>query len=238
MKMPVFQKNSEKSALGGQPKATKRVKVAASILNCNFLRLYEEIKSIEKAGIDALHLDVMDGHFVPNLSFGVPILKSIRQVTKLPIISHLMVIKPEDLIDKFIADSDGIIFHIEATKRPRHCLHQIHQAKKLAGISLNPDTPVEAIFKYSNQIEEILVMSVHPGFGGQAFIAKSLERIRAIKKYLTSVNSCAMLAVDGGVNPNNAPSLIKAGVDILVAGTAIFSSTNYKQTIERLRCSK
>ncbi|MEO0115477.1 MAG: ribulose-phosphate 3-epimerase [candidate division WOR-3 bacterium] len=215
-----------------------QVKIAASILNCNFLKLGEEIKAIEQAGVDALHLDVMDGHFVPNLSFGVPILKSIRKITKLPIISHLMVIKPENLIDKFIDDSDGIIFHIEATKRPNLCVHKIHQVNKLAGISLNPDTPMESIFKYSKEIEEILVMSVHPGFGGQAFIPESLERVRVIKKHLASVNSKAMLAVDGGVNSQIAPSLIKAGVDILVAGTAIFHSSNYRTAIEKLRCSK
>lgn len=230
--MPAFQKHKQK----GSPAVDKSVRVVASILNCNFLSLEQEIKAVEKAGIDALHLDVMDGHFVPNLSFGVPILKSIRSITKLPIISHLMVIKPEDLIDKFITDSDGIIFHIEATRRPNDCLRKIHQTNKLAGISLNPDTPVEAIFKYSHQVEEILVMSVYPGFGGQTFIPKSLKRIRTIKNYLASVNSCAMLAVDGGVNLQNAPSLIQAGVDILVAGTTIFSSPNYKQTIEQLRC--
>lgn len=228
-------KNS--SSAKGQPKA---VKIAASILNCNFLQLEQEVKAVEVAGVDALHLDVMDGHFVPNLSFGVPILKSIRPITDLPIISHLMVIKPEDLIDKFIKESDGIVFHIEATESSQltsDCLKQIHQAKKLAGISLNPDTPVERIFEYANQLDEVLVMSVFPGFGGQAFFPESLDRIRAIRKYFASVNSRASIGVDGGVNGQNAASLIEAGVDILIAGTAIFRASNYQTAIEKLRCS-
>ena len=224
--------------MSAQDKSTpNRIKVAASILNCNFLQLEQEIKAVEKAGVDALHLDVMDGHFVPNLSFGVPILKSIRPITKLPIISHLMVIKPEELIDKFIDDSEGVVFHLEATDKIEKCLEMIKKAKKMAGISINPDTPVEAIFKFANQIEELLVMSVFPGFGGQKFRPESLDRIRAIKKHFASVNSRAAIAVDGGVNAENARSLIEAGVDILIAGTSIFRAPDYKAAIDKLKCS-
>lgn len=222
-----------KSQLQSSP--STRIKIAASILNCNFLTLEQEIKAVVAAGIDAIHLDVMDGHFVPNLSFGIPILKSIRSLTTLPIISHLMVIRPEDIIDKFIPDSDGIIFHIEATRHITACLKTIRQAKKLIGLSLNPSTPVQNIFKYLNQIDEVLVMSVQPGFGGQRFRKKTLNRIRTIKRYLNEINSKALIAVDGGVNSQNASALIKAGVDILVAGTAIFSSDDYTLAVKKLR---
>jgi ribulose-phosphate 3-epimerase len=214
------------------------MKVAASVLNCDFLHLEQEIKAVEAAGIDAIHLDVMDGHFVPNLSFGVPILKSVRKITNLPIISHLMVTEPEKLIEKFIQDSSGIIFHIEATQKVDHCLKIIHNAEKLAGISINPDTPIEQIFQYANQIEELLVMSVHPGFGGQAFIPETLDRVRSIKNHFAVTNSKALIAVDGGVNRENAPLLKEVGVDILVAGTAIFHAPDYKEAVEKLRCLK
>ncbi len=223
--------------LPGRASKSSAVKVAASILNCDFLNLEQEIKAVQTAGIDALHLDVMDGHFVPNLSFGVPLLKSVRKITKLPIITHLMVIRPEEIISQFIDDSDGIIFHIEATKHPLVCLKQIHQARRLAGIALNPNTPVKTIFKYLNQIAEVLVMSVYPGFGGQTFLPQSLARIRSIKKQLAADNPKALIAVDGGVNAKNAPSLIEAGIDILVAGTAIFHTNDYAKAIKKLRCS-
>ncbi|MEO0076894.1 MAG: ribulose-phosphate 3-epimerase [candidate division WOR-3 bacterium] len=209
------------------------IKVAASILNCNFLRLGDEIKKVQKANVDLLHLDVMDGHFVPNLSFGIPILKAIRPIVSVPIFSHLMVIKPETIIDQFIPDSDGVIFHIEATDNPRLCLKLIKKAKKFSGIALNPDTALKTIEQYLDDVYEILIMSVYPGFGGQKFIRATINKVKQAKAIIGDRD--IRIAVDGGVNPRNAQMLINAGADILVAGTAIFKSDNYAQTIKMLK---
>ncbi|MBS4016579.1 MAG: ribulose-phosphate 3-epimerase [Candidatus Latescibacteria bacterium] len=211
------------------------MKIAASILNCDFLRLGEEISRVQKAGIDAIHLDVMDGHFVPNLSFGVPILKAIRPKLTVPVMSHLMVNTPEKIIDKFILDSDGVIFHIEATDKVQECLDMINKANKLAGIALNPDTPVSQIHPYLNNVYEVLIMSVHPGFGGQAFIPESVDKIKKLKEMIRRAESKALIGVDGGVGLNNAENLIQAGADILAVGSSIFKSKDYADTIKKLR---
>jgi len=215
-----------------------RARIAASVLNCNFLHLADEIKEVQAAGIDIIHLDVMDGHFVPNLSFGVPILKAIKPILKVPIFSHLMVIEPENLIEKFIIESDAIIFHIEASKKPEHCLELINNANRLAGIALNPDTALETIVPFLNNIYEILIMSVNPGFGGQGFISTTIDKVKRAKRLIKDADKKIVIAVDGGVNTSNACSLIDAGVDILVAGTTIFRSKNYADTIRLLRCLK
>jgi len=212
------------------------MKVAASILNCNLLHLEDEIKKVQVAGIDAIHLDVMDGHFVPNLSFGIPLLKVIRPLLTVPILSHLMVTEPEVMIDKFIPDSDGIIFHIEATNKAADCLKMINGAKKLAGIALNPDTPLNEIKPFINCIYEILIMSVHPGFGGQKFITGTIDKINEAKAMIRYRKNEIVIAVDGGVNPDNAKELIETGIDVLVAGTSIFHSKDYAETIRKLRC--
>lgn len=211
------------------------MKIAASILNCDFLRLGEEISKVQKAGIDAIHLDVMDGHFVPNLSFGAPILKAIRPVLTVPVMSHLMVNTPEKMVDKFIADSDGIIFHIEATDKIEECLDMIRKGNKLLGIALNPDTPIKQVQPYLNIVYEILIMSVHPGFGGQVFIPESIDKIKELKALIIKNNSKALIGVDGGVDLHNSKNLIQAGADILVSGTAIFKSQDYGETIKKMR---
>ena len=210
-----------------------RVKVAASILNCDLSNLAKEIKKVQKAGCDMIHLDVMDGQFVPNLSFGVPILQAIRPITKVPIFSHLMIVKPENLISEFAKDSEAVIFHIEATSRPKQCLRLIEKQRKLTGIALNPDTPLKAIKPFLNDIYEILIMSVNPGFGGQKFIESTYDKVRQVKEMIQERN--IVVAVDGGVNPTNAKELIDAGADILVAGTAIFKSKDYAETIRQLK---
>lgn len=212
-----------------------KTKIAASILNADFLYLEQEIKKVQKAGIDLIHLDVMDGQFVPNLSFGVPILEAIRPIVKVPVFSHLMVAQPENIIDKFIPASDAVIFHIEATKKPKRCIKIIKNSKKLVGIALNPNTPIKKVEPYLNDIYEILIMSVYPGFGGQKFIPKTIEKVKRTKALIKKYNKPIVIAVDGGVSENNAKSLIDAGVDILVVGTAIFHSTNYAVTIRKLK---
>jgi ribulose-phosphate 3-epimerase len=209
--------------------------VAASILNCNFLKLEDEIKKVQAAGIDAIHLDVMDGHFVPNLSFGIPLLKAVKPYLSVPIFSHLMVTEPEIMIDKFIPDSDGVIIHIEATAKINECISVIKQANKYAGIALNPDTPIDKVEVYLDNIYEVLIMSVYPGFGGQVFIPESIEKVRRLKELISRKQSSVLIGVDGGVGPNNAKTLIKTGADILIAGTAIFKSEDYADTIRKLR---
>lgn len=211
------------------------MKVAASILNCDLLHLKDEIKKVQTAGVDVIHLDVMDGHFVPNLSFGVPILKAVKPLLTVPIFSHLMVIKPETVIEQFIADSDGVIFHIEAADIIEQCLSIIKYNKKVAGIAINPDTPIEKVEVYLDRIYEVLIMSVYPGFGGQLFIPGTVDKIRKLKELINQKHSKTLIGVDGGVGPNNAKLLIEAGADILIAGTAIFMSKDYAETISKMR---
>ncbi|MEO0072903.1 MAG: ribulose-phosphate 3-epimerase [candidate division WOR-3 bacterium] len=213
------------------------MKVAASILNCNFLKLAQEITKVQNAGIDAIHLDVMDGHFVPNLSFGVPILKAIRPVVKVPIYTHLMVFYPEKMIKNFIEDSDGIIFHYEATHKHIDCIKIIKDFNKFVGIALNPHTSITVIRKYLSELNEVLIMSVQPGFGGQKFIPEALDRIKLLRKLLAQNSLKVVIGVDGGITPQTARLVWKAGADLVVAGTAIFHSNNYRQVVKELKCS-
>jgi ribulose-phosphate 3-epimerase len=211
------------------------MKIAASVLNCDLLHLKDEIKKVQLAGVDAIHLDVMDGHFVPNLSFGVPILKIVKPLLSVPIFSHLMVIQPESVIEQFVNDSDAVIFHVEATDKIDQCLDIIKTNNKLAGIAINPDTVFDKVAPYLHQIYEVLVMSVFPGFGGQGFIPDSLTKIKNIKDLITRNKYNTLIGVDGGVGPNNTKLLIESGADILVAGTAIFKSKDYAETIRKMR---
>ncbi len=214
------------------------MKIAASILNCNFLKLEEEIRKVQENGVDAIHLDVMDGHFVSNLSFGTPILQAIKPIVWVPIISHLMVLEPEKMISNFISESDGIVFHIEATQKVSKCLQLIEEASKLKGIAINPNTKIDAISPYLDKLDEVLIMSVHPGFGGQSFISESLNKISNLKEMIKANHYKTLIGVDGGVGLNNAKSILEAGADILVVGSGIFKSKNYSETIRKLKCLK
>lgn len=211
------------------------MKVAASILDCDFLHLADQLAAVVKAGTDIIHLDVMDGHFVPNLSFGVPLAKAVRSAVTVPVHSHLMVTEPEWLIEKFLPWSDLVVFHVEATELVEQCLETIHAAGKAAGISLNPNTPVESLRPLVADVQEVLVMSVHPGFGGQEFSPEAPDRIRETARLIRDTGSRAVIAVDGGINPTNCRLVAEAGADIAIAGSAIFRSQDYATTIKALK---
>ena len=213
-----------------------KVLIAPSILSADYLNFGRDIKEIEKAGADLLHVDVMDGVFVPNITFGMGLVGQIRQVTKLPLDVHLMIVKPERYIERFAeAGADYITIHYEASGNLRKDLETIRKKKAKPGISINPDTPVKKIKEALELVDLVLVMSVFPGFGGQEFIKNSLGRIQELRKMLESRGAKAKIEVDGGINEKTAPLVIAAGAEILVAGAAVFNSGNYKKVIKNLR---
>lgn len=188
------------------------------------------------AGVDALHLDIMDGHFVPNLSFGVPIVKVVQAIAPVPIYSHLMVTQPEKVVEMFLPYSDIIIFHIEATDNPEACIKTVTDAGKKPGISLNPGTPVETLLPLLSRVDDVLIMSVFPGLGGQRFIPQTLERIRRLYELRTQTETQFTISVDGGIGPANCRAVKEAGADMLIVGSAIFKSNDYSQTVRQLKC--
>lgn len=210
----------------------RKIFVSPSILSADFARLERECKSLEKSGADWIHCDVMDGNFVPNLTFGMPILKSIRKCVVLPLDVHLMIERPERYVAQFAeAGADIITIHAEATSDVVGCLKLIRSCGKRAGISLKPATPVETLEQYRGLFDMILIMSVEPGFGGQAFIENSVEKIRAARKLFPDV----LIEVDGGINKSTAKKVIEAGVDVIVAGSAIMNAPDRKSAIAEIR---
>ncbi len=195
--------------------------LSPSILSADFGILAEQIKKAENAGAEWLHIDVMDGHFVPNISFAMPVIKSIRKYTDMFFDVHLMIDKPERYIEEFIkSGADGVTFHIEATEKPRECIELIRKYNKLVGISLNPNTDVSAIEEYLSEVDMVLVMSVEPGYGGQKYITSVNEKIRYLRNKL---GEDFKIEVDGGINAYNIDTAINAGANIIVAGTAVFN---------------
>jgi ribulose-phosphate 3-epimerase len=216
-----------------------RVLVAPSILSASFARLGEEIAAVEDAGADWLHVDVMDGRFVPNITIGPPVVKSIRKVTKLPLDVHLMIVEPERYVDAFAeAGADTITIHVEACIHLHRTLSHIRSLGKRAGVTMNPSTPEAHIEYVLDVCDQILVMSVNPGFGGQSLIPSQLDKVRRIRKLIDDRKLPIDLEIDGGIKPDNAHLAIEAGARVLVAGSAVFDSKDYKTAIAAIRGAK
>ena len=213
--------------------------IAPSILSSDFSRLEVEIKKIEKAGADLLHLDVMDGHFVPNITFGAPVIKSIRKCTNLPFDVHLMIENPEKYIDDFLSSgADIITFHIESTEKTLENIERIKSFDKKVGISLKPKTDLNEILPFLDKIDVVLIMSVEPGFSGQRFIFSTVEKIKKLRKVIDEKKLSTKIEVDGGINPETVNIVKEAGAEICVAGDSIFKSQNYTKSINLLKNTK
>ncbi len=217
------------------------IKIAPSILSADFLRLGEEIKAAERAGPDRIHIDIMDGRFVPNISLGIPVVRSVRRGTSLPLETHLMIEEPERYLEPFSqAGADIIIVHQENSPHLDRTIQVIKDLGKKAGVALNPSTPVDTLEEIVEELNLVLVMTVNPGFGGQHFIEYTLNKIRKMRKLLDSRNPGCELEVDGGIEPENASRAVEAGAKILVAGTAVFghkggAEAGLKALIEAVR---
>lgn len=214
----------------------QRIRIAPSVLACDLARLGEDARAVEAAGADLLHLDVMDGHFVPNITFGPPVVAAIGRASRLPLDVHLMIAPADPYLGAFCdAGAKILTVHAEAGPHLHRSLQAIRARGVLAGVSLNPATPAEAIAHVLDLVDLVLVMTVNPGFGGQKFIASSLPKIAAIRRMIGESGRDIALEVDGGITPETAPQVIAAGADVLVAGTAVFGAPDYAAAIAALR---
>ena len=216
----------------------KKIQISPSILSADFNQLGNEIKRLEEAGADMIHVDVMDGHFVPNLTMGPPVIKALRKYTKLPFDVHLMISPVHKYIKDYAdAGADIITIHPETTDNLEDSIQHIKKLNKKIGISLNPETQIEVVKKFLEKIDLVLIMSVHPGFGGQKFIPKVLDKIKELKKIKDQQNLNFDIEVDGGINFDNNKLVIEAGANILVSGTTIFKNNNgnIKKNIDTLK---
>jgi ribulose-phosphate 3-epimerase len=210
--------------------------IAPSLLSADFGRLAEEVRAVEAAGADLLHIDVMDGRFVPNITIGPPVVAAIRKVATAPLDVHLMIIEPERYIEEFAkAGADVITVHAEATPHLQRAVARIRELGKKAGVSLNPSTSLSAIEWVLTDVDMVLIMSVNPGFGGQAFLPSSLGKIELLRTQLTRAGLNVDIQVDGGIKAENVGEVVAAGANVIVSGSGVFGTPDYGKTIETMR---
>lgn len=210
--------------------------IAPSILSADFARLGDEIRAVEEAGADVVHVDVMDGHFVPNITIGPLVVRAVRKVTDLPLDVHLMIADADRYVENFAeAGADWITVHVEACPHLHRTIHQIQDLGKKAGAVLNPATPLSSLDAILPDLDLVMLMSVNPGFGGQSFITSSLDKIRKLRSWLDWIDSVAGIEVDGGVSPSTIADVANAGANIFVAGSAIFGEQDYRTRIDELK---
>jgi ribulose-phosphate 3-epimerase len=213
-----------------------RIEIAPSILAANFAKLGDEVRTVEEAGADIIHVDIMDGHFVPNLSLGIPVVASLRKATRLPLDVHLMIEQPELYIEDFIrAGASRVLVHQEATAHLDRALAMIRELGAQAGAAINPATPVGMLSEVLDKLDTVLVMTVNPGFGGQKFIPNSYEKIRQLNQIRARYNASFRIEVDGGVEPENTAELAQAGANTFVAGTSIFHTADPAAATRQLK---
>lgn len=213
-----------------------RIEIAPSVLASDFARLGDEIRAVEEGGADVIHVDVMDGHFVPNISIGIPVVASLRKATRLPLDVHLMIERPEEYVEEFVrAGADRVLVHQEATPHLDRALAMIRESGAQAGAVINPSTPVAMLSDVLDKVDTVLVMSVNPGFGGQKFIPRAIEKIRQLNDWRGRYNVRFRIEVDGGVELENIGDLAQAGANTFVAGTSIFHTSDPAEAARQLR---
>lgn len=212
------------------------VKIAPSILSVDFSKLSEQVTTASENGADYIHVDIMDGHFVPNLTFGPIIVKGVRKLTKLPLDVHLMIDNPDDFLESFVsAGADILTVHYETCKHLWRTIDRIHELGIKVGVTLNPSTPIELLDPVLEKVEMVLVMTVEPGFGGQKFIPQMLDKIKFLKEFQHKYNIDFEIEVDGGIDPFTAPLVVEAGANVLVAGNSVFGNSDIVGSIKKIR---